>query len=252
MEPALSASAVTAEVPSTLTVPGVYSSTSVARSIIIAPKSFLTPVNRLADFRRLQGYVVEVADIQDVYDEFNGGVKSARAIRRYIRHAYLAWTPKPTFVVLAGDASMDYKGHLVTSSVDWIPTYLQFETIPGPQGVELVANDSHYSINLSAVVPGDIDFVSSVFLARIPAGSAAELDVVVSKVIQYENFQPTDTWRGRQLLVSDDEYSSGLFSTGGYCESTQRGAFSGRPTRTWPTRPARASRARIFDPTSST
>ena len=80
-----------------------------------------------------------MADVQDVYDEFNGGVKSPRAIRRYLRHAYLTWTPAPTFVLLAGDASMDYRHRLATSGVDWVPTYLRFEPIAGPQGSEQVA-----------------------------------------------------------------------------------------------------------------
>jgi len=218
-ETVVPASAVTQDIPSTLAVPGSFSPTNIARSIVIAPRAFLTPANRLADFRRAQGYVVEVADVQDVYDEFNGGIKSARAIRRYLRHGYLSWTPRPAFVLLAGDASMDYKHHLSTSGVDWVPTYMQFEVIPGPQGTELVAHDSHYSLNLSATVPGDTDYMPSVFLARIPAGSAAELDQFVTKVVQYENFQSSDTWRGRMLLVSDDEFSSGLFSSSSYCYS---------------------------------
>ena len=225
METPLAASAVTAEVPSTLTVPGLFGAASVARSIIITPQAFLTPATRLADYRRAQGYVVEVANIQDVYDEFNGGVKSARAIRRYLHHAYQAWSPRPSFVVLAGDASMDYKHHLATSSVDWIPTYLQFEPIAGPQGNEVVANDSHYSINLSAAVPSDVDFVPSVFLSRIPAGNASELDQFVSKVIQYENFQATDTWRGRLFFLSDDEYSIGIFGASSYCINPMEALF---------------------------
>lgn len=217
--------AVAQDVSSSLAVPGAFPPASLARSIIITPQSFLAPATRLANFRRGQGYVVEVADIQDVYDEFNGGVKSARAIRRYLRHAYLTWTPRPTFVVLAGDASMDCQHHLATSGVDWVPTYLQFEPIAGPPGNELVAHDSHYSINLSAALPGDSDYLSSLFLARIPASSALDLDLFVTKVIQYENFLPTDTWRGRMLLVSDDEYSSGIFSASSYCHSPIEAVF---------------------------
>jgi len=214
------------DVPSNLSVPGAFGAGSLARSIIIAPQAFLTPANRLADYRRGQGYVVEVTDIQDVYDEFNGGIKSARAIRRYLRHAYLTWTPRPTFVILAGDGSMDYQHHLATSGVDWIPTYLRFESIPGPPGAELVAQEAYYSINLSAAALNwGADLIPSVFFARIPASNASELDLFVSKEIQYENFQPTDTWRGHQLLVSDDEFSSGIFGVASYCHSDQEQLF---------------------------
>jgi len=214
------------DLPSSLTIPAAFPAGSQARSIIIAPQPFLTPANRLADYRRGQGYVVEVADIQDIYDEFNGGIKSSRAIRRYLRYAYLNWTPRPTFVVLAGDASMDYQHHLASSGVDWIPTYLQFESVLGPAGFELVAQEAYYSTNLSAVRPDwTVDFIPSLFLTRIPAGTSSDLDQFVTKVIQYENFQPTDTWRGHQLLVSDDEFSTGLFGTSGYCHSDEEALF---------------------------
>jgi hypothetical protein len=224
-EIAISPLAVAQDAPSALTVPSPYPGGSEARTIIIAPKAFFTPAIRLADFRRGQGYVVEVADIEDVYDEFSGGLKSAQAIRRYFEYAFQNWTPRPSFAVLAGDASMDYRHDLPQSSVDWIPTYLEFETISGPQGIELVASDPFYSLNLANASGGVSAFVPSIFLGRIPAGSAAELDAYVDKVVQYEQFAPTDGWRGRQLLVSDDQYSTSIFFTGNYCLHVEEAMF---------------------------
>jgi hypothetical protein len=213
----VAAAEVTADSPSTLRVPGLFGGSSEARSILIAPGAFLPAATRLADYRRGQGYVVEVADIQDVYDEFNGGVKSARAIRRYLRHAYRTWSPRPSFVILAGDASIDYKKRLATSGIDWVPTYLKFEPIAGPTGTELVAEDSYFTIDFDLPEPTETEFLPDVMLGRIPASSNAELDAYVTKVINYETFQPADTWRGRQLLVSDDEYSTTIFFSSGYC-----------------------------------
>ncbi|HEX7078965.1 MAG TPA: C25 family cysteine peptidase [Candidatus Eisenbacteria bacterium] len=224
-ETALGTGAVTADTPSDLRTPGTFGAGSVGRAIIIAPAAFLTPATRLADYRRSQGYVVEVASIEDVYDEFNGGLKSARAIRRYARHAFLSWTPAPEFLVLAGDGSLDYRHDLATSAVDWIPTYLRFEHIPGPSGYELVANDSYYAINLANADAGTGDFLPSLSLGRIPARSAADLDQYVSKVIRYETFAPSDTWRGRQLLFSDDEYSTTITFNQGYCFQPQETEF---------------------------
>jgi hypothetical protein len=114
---------------------------------------------------------VEVAKVEDVYDEFNGGIKSARAIRRYVRHGYLTWTPRPAYVLLAGDGSMDYKAEVPGHGIDWVPTYFKFETIPGPRGEELVAHESYFSLNLAAPLPGESDFVPNVFLSRIPAAA---------------------------------------------------------------------------------
>jgi len=222
---AIAAGAVIADQASDLRTPGTYGASNTARSILITPGDFLAPANRLATYRRGQGYVVEVADLEDVYDEFNGGVKSARAIRRYLHHAYLAWSPAPSYVILAGDASLDYKHETPTSGVDRVPTYMAIETILGSHGHEQVAQDSYYSLSLSSPLPNDFQFVPSVSLSRIPAGSAAELDQYVDKVIQYEDFQPTDTWRGRQLLFSDDEYSTTISFAANYCFQPQETEF---------------------------
>jgi hypothetical protein len=224
-ETAFAAGAVQQDVPSDLTIPAPFPGGGFARSILIAPDAFLAPANRLADFRRGQGYVVEVASVQDIYDEFNGGIKSAIAIRRYLQHAYNAWAPRPAFVALLGDGSLDYRHDMAASAVDWVPTYMAFETIAGPNGAELVANDPRYVLNLGGGSGVASQFTPNMFLGRIPASSAAELDQFVSKVIQYENFQPNDTWRGRQFLVSDDEYSSTIFFNAGYCFQPAEIAF---------------------------
>jgi hypothetical protein len=217
-EAPIAGSAIQQDVPSNLAVPAPFPAGAFARSILIAPDAFLTPATRLADYRRGQGYVVEVAAVQDIYDEFNGGIKSATALRRYFQHAYDTWTPRPSFAALLGDASIDYRKDASSSSVDWVPTYLAFETISEPtRGANLVANDARLVLNLGRGGSAPAQFTPSIFMGRIPASSAAELDQFVTKLIQYENFQPTDTWRGKQLLVSDDQYSTTIFFTGGYC-----------------------------------
>jgi len=218
-------SAIQRDTPSALGVPGPYPAGALGRAIFITPESFLAPAIRLADYRRGQGYAVEIAGIQDVYDEWNGGIKSAAAIRRYLKHAYKSWSPSPSFAILLGDASMDYQHHMSSSSADWIPTYLAFETIPGPDGNELVANDSYYVLNLAGGTSDLAVYTPSMFLGRIPSSNAAELDQYVTKLIQYENFQPTDAWRGRQLLLSDDQYSTTIFFSAGYCLQTTEGLF---------------------------
>jgi hypothetical protein len=224
-ESAVSSASVRQDSPSALGTPTAFGTSSLARTILVTPEAFLASSTRLADHRRAQGYVVEVSKVEDVYDEFNGGIKSPRAIRRYIRHGYLAWTPRPAYVLLAGDGSMDYKAQVPGHGIDWMPTYLKFESIPGPRGEELVAHESYFSLKLSAPLPGEADFVPDVFLSRIPAGSDAEMDLFVTKATQYENFQSTDTWRGRQLLVADDEYSTGIQGTSSYCFSFQEALF---------------------------
>jgi peptidase C25-like protein len=219
-ETTLSGTSAVADAASNLRTPSPYDPTKEARAILITPEPFFAESDRLAGIRRNQGYVVEVAKIQDVYDEFNGGLKSPRAIRRYIRHGYLSWTPRPTYVVLAGDGSLDYRHDIESSGVDWIPTYMRFEPIQGTQGPEQVAQDPYYySMDLATPEPGGGSLVPNVSLTRIPASSAQELSDYIDKVVAYENFGPGDTWRGRQFLFGDDAYSQGINATQPYCFS---------------------------------
>jgi len=224
-ETPLSGSAVVADVASNLRQPTAYGAGNIARSILVSPEPFSGETTRLANYRRAQGYVVDQADIADIYDEFNGGIKSARAVRRYLRHAWLAWTPRPLHVILVGDGSLDYRKHLPESSVDWVPTYYKFSTISDNYGNELVAQDPYYSLNLASVEPGAGDFVPSVSLTRLPVSNSSELRDVVDKIINYEKFQATDSWRGRQILYSDDEYSNGITASNPYCFNPQEPFF---------------------------
>jgi hypothetical protein len=120
---------------------------------------------------------------------------------------------------------MDHKKRLAGSSNDWVPTYLRFEEIFGPAGRELVAHDSYYMLGLENPLPLDGNLAPRLALGRIPAGTAAELDQFVTKVIAYESYQATDAWRGRLLFLSDDALSAGLFSTFAYCEQPVEAAF---------------------------
>ena len=61
-------------------------------------------------FERSQGLTVKVVDIDEIYNEFNGGVFSPIAIQNFLRYAYDTWQPPaPTYVLLVGDAHYDYK-----------------------------------------------------------------------------------------------------------------------------------------------
>ena len=56
--------------------------------------------------------VVQVVDVEDLYDEFTFGQHSPQAIHDYLAHAMNNWTRKPHYVLLAGDASYDPKNYL--------------------------------------------------------------------------------------------------------------------------------------------
>ncbi len=181
--------------------------------LLIVPEAWLGAAQPLVTLRTEQGLDVVVSPLEAVFDEFNGGRRSAYAIKRYIRFALNNWGAK--FVLLAGDGSEDPQNFLREAGPDIVPVY----KIPGPVGVapdgrETVPSDGWYVWCLNGCAPGD-PILPELFIGRIPANTQSELTDVVSKLVTYENFAPDQLWRNRHLLFSDDQYSAASTFGGG-------------------------------------
>ncbi|KAA3616106.1 MAG: T9SS C-terminal target domain-containing protein [Calditrichaeota bacterium] len=148
------------------------SQTNSADVIIIAHKNFMQDAERLAIHRQSHsGLRVFVADIADVYDEFNNGIFSAGAITAFLQYTYANWQkPAPQYVVLFGDGTWDPK-KLGGSSVH--PTYIPVWGNP-------------VSDNRLVCFDGPDDFLPEMFIGRIPVESPDEAAVIVDKIINYD------------------------------------------------------------------
>ncbi len=139
------------------------------------------------DLRESQGYRVATANLDSIYAEFNYGVPAPSAIRDFLRFTASGWNPAPRFVLLVGDGSLDYR-----------PAETRPHLIPSPlfHTMKLggAASDHWYTL-----LDGDDepDFA----LGRLPARSRAELDVIVSKILEYEKAPPS-AWRNRYLMIN--------------------------------------------------
>lgn len=193
----LTPSAILQDVPSNLKDPD-----NQADYIIISHHDFLTAIQPLADYRASQGFHVKVVDVQDVYDEFNGGVFDPQAIHSFLAYAYSSWTgPAPAYVLLVGDGHYDPKNNLGTSGPVYIPPYLgEFDPWIGE-----TASDNRF-----VTVSGN-DNLPDMFIGRLPANSAAETTAMVNKIVSYEHSPTPSEWNIRLTLVADDADSAGNF-----------------------------------------
>jgi hypothetical protein len=112
---------------------------------VVTYDGFASALTPLVSKRTSQGHLVEVASLTDVFDEFNGGNRSASAIKKYMKYAFSKWGT-PLFLVLVGDATKDYKDVLRYSSPDYVPTYEILSPVYAPpaSGKELVGSDHWY------------------------------------------------------------------------------------------------------------
>jgi hypothetical protein len=171
--------------------------------IVITHPDFAASLQPLLAHRASQGLRVMLVDIFDVYDEFSYGIIDPQAVRSFLAYAYQNWTPPaPLYVLLVGDGHFDPRGYRGYNDPTFIPPYLQPEVDPFLG--ETVAD------NRMAMIVGD-DTLPDMALGRIPARTAAQVDVVVNKILSYETAPPTLGWTREALFVADNKDTAGDF-----------------------------------------
>ncbi|MBV7335796.1 hypothetical protein KFU94_47670 [Chloroflexi bacterium TSY] len=161
--------------------------------IIITSQEFYRSALVLAEHRQASGLRVATIIVDDLYDEFTHGLFSPRAIRRFLQYTYENWqTPAPTYVLLFGDANQDYKDNFKTGAVNYVPSYNMDSSLFGE-----VSSDNWF-----VAVNGD-DQLPDMFIGRLVAQNQAEAQVMVEKIIQYEQNPASDGWERNVLHVAD-------------------------------------------------
>jgi hypothetical protein len=170
--------------------------------IIITPSAFNSNIQPLAAFRSAQGMRVRVVDVQDIYDEFSDGQLDAQAIYDFLAHAYANWqTPAPAFVLLVGDGHFDFKNNLGTNEPNWIPPFLKFVDL----WIGETASDNRY------VTFDPSNNLPNMAIGRLPAGSTADVDTMVTKILSNEQVGVTENWRSKVSFVTDNPDTAGNF-----------------------------------------
>ncbi|HWR97171.1 MAG TPA: C25 family cysteine peptidase, partial [Candidatus Methanoperedens sp.] len=161
------------------------------RYVVVTTRDLLGPARRLAELR---GGIV--ADIEDVYDEFNHGSPSPFALRRFLTYATRRWRVRPRYVVLAGDGTFDYRDNLGVGG-NLIPPMM----IGTGQG--LFPSDTWFADSAGGPAP-------ELAIGRLPVASAAELDRLIDKIILRES-TPDRAWTASLLALADDADRAGDF-----------------------------------------
>jgi hypothetical protein len=153
--------------------------------IVVTRGEFIPAIEPLVRLRQSQGLSVAIVDVEDIYDEFNHGVKSATSVKDFFAHAHARWSKPPRFALLAGDASLDPKNHLGLGDFDVVPTKLLDTNLME------TASDEWF-------VDFDGDGVGELALGRLPARTSDDVSLLIRKIIAYDS-ETVD----RVLLVSD-------------------------------------------------
>jgi len=154
--------------------------------VIISHKDFLEALAPLKQQRESQGMSVALLDVEDLYDEFNFGNKSPQAIRDFLVSTSANWDKSPSFVLLVGDATFDPCNFLGEGDYDYVPTKM-LETV----NLETASDD--WFVDL------DDNGLPDMAIGRIPVRTPEEADVVVAKILGYDDASQMD----RAVMVAD-------------------------------------------------
>ncbi len=149
------------------------------------------PVSQLASWYNLHNTKTLVVDAEEIYDDFNYGIKSPYGIKSFISYAYHNWSSAPKYVLLVGRGSWNTKnGNDITNLIPvmMVQTYTFGAT----------AADNFY-----ACVDGD-DPIPDIAVGRIPATTASQLKYTVDKTLSYYSNQ-TFGWQNTALLIGGEE-----------------------------------------------
>jgi Peptidase family C25 len=183
---------IAADTPSNLALGG-------ADYLIVGYGSFLPAVAPLAGYYRGKGLRVATVDIQDVYDEFNGGELHPEALRSFLRYAYAQWArPALTYVLLVGDGSYDFRNRLGLGWANFVPPYLA-DVDPW---MNEAACDPCYG-RTQDDDPRDQP-LPDLLIGRLPVRSLAETKVVVDKTLGYLKSPPRGAWQTTTLFLADN------------------------------------------------
>jgi hypothetical protein len=163
--------------------------------IIITAKEFYDTIQTFADYRTQKGLKVIVVKVQDIYDEFNYGIFDPQAIKDFLKYAYYNWKkPAPTYVLLVGDASFDYRNYYGFGDLNYVPTYMVSTTNFSETG----------SDNWFVCFDGEEDIAPEMLIGRFPVKTCEQLKIIIDKIKDYEALDVDMDWAKKVLLVADD------------------------------------------------
>jgi hypothetical protein len=178
------------------------SHTQRASYVVLYYDDFRTAADTLAAWRRAHnGFTTKTVPISAIYDQFSGGRTDPTAIRNFLHAAYANWRCRPcTSRSLAMRPTISRTSPARRSRASPAARCRATRTAYDVQSSHQFTTDD-WLLNVdnpTTIVP---DFLGG----RLPVTDAAlALNVVRDKVLPYDRAAPFGTYRGRVMLIADD------------------------------------------------
>lgn len=172
--------------------------------VIISHPDFMEATEVLANFRREFNDLEVIVTTPDIiYNEFSSGRPDITALRNYMRYLYKSANSDtelmPQYLLLFGDGSYAFKNKDGEDG-NFIPTY-QSDNSLSP--IYSYVSDDYFALldDGESMYSGLLD----IGVGRLPVSSVYEADLIVKKIIAYEDPDKMGDWRNTICFIGDDE-----------------------------------------------
>jgi hypothetical protein len=181
--------------------------------VIVVAAPFREAADELAAYRAERGLQPLVVDVQQIYNEFSGGLVDMRAVRDYLRFLYdrgSGTDPALRYALLFGDGHFDFRGIRPNGDQNnWVPVY---QTDNSFNRIESYTSDDYFgllddnegvwSYSVSTANRERVD----IGIGRLPVRLPSEAADMVDKIKRYESAATRGEWRTRYTFVADDQF----------------------------------------------
>ena len=160
--------------------------------------------HRAADFSTF------VVDMEDITNQVGYGFNTPNTIRTFLSNAILNWSVGPHYVALFGDATRNPLQQDCPLCTAW-----------DKNAPTLIVTDFAFVDRWNGMVPSDFtmsllfgdDLYADVSIGRFPANTPTEANIMVQKVILFENQRlgKLEAWQKHFLFVADNTDLAGNF-----------------------------------------
>ena len=138
------------------------------------------------------GHTVARVDYQDIFDEFNHGIRSAESLKEFFKYAYNNWSsPQLSHVVLLGEGTNDERDNSPARIYALVPIKMTWTSQHGA-----TASDGWY-----ATIVGD-DLVPDIAVSRINAWKPEHIMNFAQKAWDYRNNLLTNRLWNSHLTIA--------------------------------------------------
>jgi hypothetical protein len=164
--------------------------------VIITTTALASSYERLANWRTARGTPTVVRTTEWIEQNYRHGSDVQETIRTFIRDAYEKWST--TYFLLGGDTSEIPPRYLYTTYYyggTLIPADIYFEGLDGTWNED---HDDVFGEN-----PVDVpDVYTEVHVNRLPTSTAADVDLMIDKILSYETAVHPE-WGQKMLMLAE-------------------------------------------------